>query len=54
MKKTKIKNCKYCNGTGKVWDAFLGNYVPCETENDCELLEIVDSTPPATAEKEKV
>ena len=31
------KWCNYCNNTGKVWSAFLGNFVPCETENDCQM-----------------
>lgn len=31
----KDKFCKHCNGTGKVWSDFVGNYVPCETENIC-------------------
>ena len=33
----KIENCPHCNNTGKVYDAWLGNYVPCDTENDCKL-----------------
>ena len=37
--KEEKKFCRYCNNTGKVWSAFVGNYVPCETENDCEISE---------------
>ena len=36
--KVKKMKCKFCGGTGKVWNAFVGNYVPCETENKCELI----------------
>lgn len=30
-------NCKFCNNTGKVFSPSLGNWVPCETENDCTI-----------------
>jgi len=35
--KERKKQCRHCNSTGKVWSSFLGNYVPCETENECGL-----------------
>ena len=32
------KFCSYCSATGKVWSGFVGNYVPCETENTCLMI----------------
>lgn len=34
----KTKNwCKYCHGTGKVFDFTFGAWYPCNTEHDCEM-----------------
>jgi len=32
-----VKFCEHCNNEGKVWIHSLGNWVPCETENDCAM-----------------
>lgn len=34
------KYCKFCNDTGVIWSAFVGNWVPCNTENDCLYSEL--------------